>query len=75
MLRKPREHEVALRVLYLSLDPYMRGRMSAAKSHAEPVPVGGVMQGEAICEVMLSRHPGFKAGDVVRAQTGWCTHA
>lgn len=69
------EGQVQLRTLYLSLDPYMRGRMSDAKSYAEPVAIGGVMQGETLCEVIGSRHPGFKAGDVVRAHTGWRTHA
>src|SRR5690606_31981931 len=69
------EGEVELRTLYLSLDPYMRGRMSAAKSYAEPVPVGAVMAGETVCEVTRSRHARFKAGDLVRAHTGWCTHA
>ncbi|HYG41968.1 MAG TPA: zinc-binding dehydrogenase, partial [Bordetella sp.] len=69
------EGQVELRILYLSLDPYMRGRMSDAKSYAEPVPIGGVMQGETLCEVTRSRHSQFKAGDLVRAHTGWCTHA
>lgn len=74
-IEAPLDGEVSLRVLYLSLDPYMRGRMSDAKSYAEPVPVGGVMEGETVCEVMQSKNPGFKEGDVVRAMTGWCTHA
>jgi NADPH-dependent curcumin reductase CurA len=67
--------ELELKVTYLSLDPYMRGRMSAAKSYAEPVPVDGVMQGETVAEVTVSRHPDFEVGDLVRAHTGWCTHA
>jgi NADPH-dependent curcumin reductase CurA len=71
----PLDGEVSLRVLYLSLDPYMRGRMSDAKSYAEPVPVGGVMEGETVCEVMQSKSPEFKEGDIVRAMTGWRTHA
>lgn len=74
-LRAPGEGEVALRVLYLSLDPYMRGRMSDAKSYATPVPLNGVMQGETVCEVIESRDPGFAPGDTVVAPTGWCTHA
>src|SRR5437870_12711563 len=64
-----------LRVLYLSLDPYMRGRMSDAKSYAKPVEVGGVMTGETVCEVTQSRSPEFKEGDIVRAMTGWRTRA
>ncbi|KKB61660.1 NADP-dependent oxidoreductase [Robbsia andropogonis] len=67
--------EVALRVQFLSLDPYMRGRMDDAKSYAPPVPINGVMDGEAICEVTESKHQNFQVGDVVRAFTGWCTHA
>ncbi|MGO4441314.1 NADP-dependent oxidoreductase [Rhizobium sp. RAF56] len=71
----PRDGEVSLRVLYLSLDPYMRGRMSDAKSYAKPVEVGGVMTGETVCEVTQSRSPEFKEGDIVRAMTGWRTRA
>ncbi len=67
--------QVLLRVLFLSLDPYMRGRMSAAKSYAEPVPVGGVMEGETVCEVVQSQSASFKEGEIVRAMTGWCSHA
>ncbi|MGP5654141.1 NADP-dependent oxidoreductase [Candidatus Corynebacterium faecigallinarum] len=63
--------QLELKVRYLSLDPYMRGRMSAAKSYAEPVPVDGVMTGETIAEVARSEHPDFSEGDLVLAQTGW----
>lgn len=69
------EGEVTVRVRYLSLDPYMRGRMSDAKSYAAPVPIDGVMEGETICEVLKSRHGDFAPGDVVRGFTGWRTHA
>ncbi|MGI2033641.1 NADP-dependent oxidoreductase [Rhizobium panacihumi] len=69
------EGDVTLRVLYLSLDPYMRGRMSDAKSYAAPVPIDGVMEGETICEVLKSRHNDFNPGDIVRGYTGWRTHA
>jgi NADPH-dependent curcumin reductase len=64
-----------LRVLYLSLDPYMRGRMDDAKSYAKPVGVGEVMTGESVCEVVASDRPGYAAGDIVLAHTGWRTHA
>lgn len=74
-LPEAKEGEVTIRVLYLSLDPYMRGRMSDAKSYAAPVPVGGVMEGEAVSEVVKSRHTGFAPGDIVRGRTGWRTHA
>jgi hypothetical protein len=67
--------EVLLRVRYLSLDPYMRGRMSAAKSYAAPVEIGAVMEGGTVAEVAESRHPGFAAGDVVVSHCGWQAYA
>ncbi|WGY04604.1 NADP-dependent oxidoreductase [Nocardioides sp. QY071] len=67
--------QVLLRTIYLSLDPYMRGRMSAAKSYAEPVPVGGVMVGQTVCEVVESRSERRAVGDIVLAYTGWQTYA
>jgi len=69
------EGEVLVRTIYLSLDPYMRGRMSAAKSYAQPVPIGGVMEGGAVSEVITSRDDKFKQGDIVVGSTGWQTHA
>ncbi|RHW24763.1 NADP-dependent oxidoreductase [Nocardioides immobilis] len=67
--------QVLLRTIYLSLDPYMRGRMSTAKSYAEPVALGEVMVGATVCEVVASRSPDRAVGDVVLAYTGWQTHA
>ena len=64
-----------LRVLYLSLDPYMRGRMDDAKSYARSVGVGEVMTGESVCEVVASDRTGYAKGDIVLAHTGWRTHA
>src|SRR6201987_1753416 len=64
-----------LRVLYLSLDPYMRGRMDDRKSYAKPVGVGDVMTGESVCEVIASNQAGYAVGDIVLAPTGWRTHA
>jgi NADPH-dependent curcumin reductase len=64
-----------LRVLYLSLDPYMRGRMDVRKSYARSVAVGEAMTGESICEVLESNRPGYAPGDIVLAHTGWRTHA
>lgn len=64
-----------LRVKYLSLDPYMRGRMDDRKSYAKPVEVGAPMGGEGVAEVMASGHPGFEPGDIVLAPTGWRSHA
>ena len=62
-----------LRVLYLSLDPYMRGRMDDRKSYAKPVGIGEVMSGESVCEVIASDRPDYAAGDIVLAPTGWRT--
>ena len=67
--------QVLLRTIHLSLDPYMRGRMSKAKSYSAPVPLGEVMIGGTVCEVMESRSPKRAVGDVVLAFTGWQTHA
>jgi NADPH-dependent curcumin reductase CurA len=64
-----------LRLLYLSLDPYMRGRMDDAKSYAKSVDIGEPMRGESICEVIASDRPGYAKGDIVLAHTGWRTHA
>ncbi|WP_104107564.1 NADP-dependent oxidoreductase [Nocardioides sp. 616] len=69
------EGQVLLRTVYLSLDPYMRGRMSAAKSYAAPWEVGQVMQGATVCEVVESRSDRRKVGDLVLAYTGWQTYA
>ena len=71
----PKQGEMLLAVRYLSLDPYMRGRMEDRKSYAEPVKIGGLMTGEAIATVVESQHPAHKAGDIVLAPTGWRTHA
>jgi NADPH-dependent curcumin reductase CurA len=67
----PRDGQVLLRTRYLSLDPYMRGRMSDAPSYAPPVEVGGVMVGGTIGEVVESKAPGLEPGDVVLAYSGW----
>ena len=67
----PGEGEMLLRVIYLSLDPYMRGRMSDAKSYAAPVPIDGVMEGETVAEVMVSNNPDYVPGDIVLARAGW----
>src|ERR1700741_650573 len=71
----PSAGQVLLRVQYLSLDPYMRGRMDDRKSYAQPVPLGGVMEGESVAVVVASKHPGYSEGDIVLARTGWRTHA
>ncbi len=63
--------ELLVRNLYLSLDPYMRGRMDDARSYAKPVEVGQVMEGGTVGEVVASRNPRFKAGDRVQGPLGW----
>jgi len=71
----PREGEVLTRTLFLSLDPYMRGRMGGARSYAAAVPVGGVMVGQTVGEVVRSRHAGFAAGDIVLGFGHWQDYA
>ncbi|AWB93630.1 NADP-dependent oxidoreductase [Aeromicrobium chenweiae] len=68
---QPGEGEVLLRTIYLSLDPYMRGRMNDAKSYAAPVEVGAVMEGGTVAEVVESRDPSLAVGDVVLSHLGW----
>ena len=70
-----RNGQILTRTIYLSLDPYMRGRMSEAKSYAEPVPVGGVMIGGAVGIVEKSKNDRFDEGDIVVTHTGWQSHA
>ena len=72
---EPRDGQVLLRTLWLSLDPYMRGRMSAARSYAKPVEVGEPMVGGTVNEVVASKHPDFKRGDVVLGYAGWQDYA
>ena len=62
---------VLLRTLYLSLDPYMRGRMSDGPSYAEPVAIDGTICGQAVCRVEQSNDPRFASGDLVLAGSGW----
>lgn len=69
------EGQVLLKTLYLSLDPYMRGRMSDAPSYAAPVEVGGVMVGGTVSRVLESRHPSYQVGDLVLGSGGWQSHA
>jgi hypothetical protein len=71
---EPAEGQVLTRTIFLSIDPYMRGRLSDAKSYAAPVPIGGMMEGETVGEVIASRDPGFAPGDVVVGPCGWASH-
>jgi hypothetical protein len=69
------EGEVLVRHHFLSLDPYMRGRMNDAKSYAAPQPLGQVMQGGTVGEVVESRSPKFRPGDQVVGMGGWQEYA
>jgi len=71
----PGDGQVLISTRYLSLDPYMRGRMSDAPSYAQPVAVGGLMVGGTVGEVVESRDPSLKPGDVVLAYAGWQKYA
>ncbi len=71
----PQDGQVLLRTLYLSLDPYMRGRMSDAPSYAAPVELGATMLGATVSRVEASRHPGFAEGELVLAFGGWQDYA
>jgi NADPH-dependent curcumin reductase len=68
---RPADGEVLVRNLWLSLDPYMRGRMSDAKSYVKGVDIGEVMVGQTVGEVVESRHAKLKVGDQVLTQLGW----
>lgn len=67
----PEPGQVLLRTRYLSLDPYVRGRMSAAKSYAAPMEIGDVIVGGTVSEVVESAADGFAPGDTVLAYGGW----
>jgi NADPH-dependent curcumin reductase CurA len=72
---EPGSGQVLVRVVYLSLDPYMRGRMRDAASYAAPVGIGEVMTGGTVGEVVKSNNPSFKVGDIVEERLGWQQYA
>ncbi|WP_371418438.1 hypothetical protein [Methylocapsa sp. S129] len=74
-LREPSEGKVLLATEFLSLDPYMRGRMDDRKSYSSPTSIGSVMEGEVVAQIVQSRHSEYRVGDHVAARLGWCTHA
>lgn len=74
-LPTPGEGEVLLETMYLSLDPYMRGRMSDRPSYADPVELDEVMVGGTVSRIVESRNPGFIVNDWVLGYNGWQTHA
>ena len=67
----PKDGEVLVKTLYLSVDPYMRGRINAAKSYAANVEIDEIMVGSVIAEVIETKHPNFEIGDIVNAGIGW----
>ena len=71
----PQSGQVLLRTLYLSLDPYMRGRMSDSMSYAAPVALGSVMVGATVSRVVATAHTGFALGDLVLGYSGWQHYA
>ncbi|MCY2993568.1 MAG: NADP-dependent oxidoreductase, partial [Planctomycetota bacterium] len=72
---KPNNGQFLVKTNFLSVDPYMRGRISEAKSYAEPVQINEVMVGGTVGTVVESRHPGYQAGDVVVGYWGWQEYA
>jgi NADPH-dependent curcumin reductase len=73
-MTEPGENEVLTRTIYLSLDPYMRGRMNAGKSYAPRVELNSVMVGSTVSQVVQSCHPQFSEGDFVLGYNGWQTY-
>lgn len=71
----PSDGEVVIETTYLSLDPYMRGRMDDVKSYAPSVDIGGTMTGQGVGRVIASAAEGFSEGDMVTGMTGWASHA
>ena len=72
---QPGPGQMLLRTKWLSLDPYMRGRMSDAPSYAKPVGIDEVMEGGTVSEVVASNDDKYATGDIVLSQAGWQTHA
>lgn len=70
----PQPGEILVRSQYLSLDPYVRGRISGVVSYATPIPLGAVPPGDAVGVVEVSNDDAFEPGDVVLANIGWQTH-
>ncbi|WKE64784.1 NADP-dependent oxidoreductase [Gallaecimonas kandeliae] len=72
---EPAQGQVLLRTVFLSLDPYMRGRMSDAPSYAPPVQIGELMVGGTVGRVLSSKHPDYREGDWVLSYSGWQQYA
>lgn len=73
-LETPGPGQFLARTIWLSLDPYMRGRMNDAKSYAKPVEVGATMEAGCVAEVVASNHDGYAVGDIVVGPIGWASH-
>ena len=71
---EPGEGEVAIRNVFVSVDPYMRGRMTGIRTYVGPYDVGDPIDGAAVGRVVASRHDGFAEGDWVLSTLGWCEH-
>ena len=71
---EPGPGQFLARTIWLSLDPYMRGRMDDGPSYAAPVPLGGTMEGGTVSEVIASNHPDYAPGDIVVGRLGWASH-
>ena len=74
-LASPQDQEVLVRNLYMSVDPYMRGRMNEGKSYVPPFQIGQPLEGGAVGEVVESRAGGFNPGDIVTSNLGWREYA
>jgi NADPH-dependent curcumin reductase CurA len=72
---EPAANEVVTRTIWLSIDPYMRGRLREEQTYAVAIQIGEVMTGETVGEVIASAHPGFVPGDIVVGSRGWQTHS
>ncbi len=70
----PLAHEVVTRTIWLSIDPYMRGRLREQQTYAKAIQIGEVMTGETVGEVIASADPGFAVGDIAVGARGWQTH-
>lgn len=68
---QPNDGEVLVRTVYISVDPYLRGRMREGRSYVPPFEIGEVIRSGLVCEVVESREPGFAAGDIVTGMLGW----
>jgi NADPH-dependent curcumin reductase CurA len=70
----PGDGELLIKNEFMSVDPYMRGRMNATKSYAANIEIGDVMVGATVGQVIESNHPDYQSGDIVQAGLGWQTH-